>query len=91
MGLVLVIDTSAARRCLRLLESHLLFLGSVMNTLFKDWLGLVDLKLGLKLLQVMGDARVADIGVTASNEIELRVVENFDTSVAPVGSDVSTW
>lgn len=87
---MLVIHTSAARGSLCLLEGHLLFLGSAMNTLFKECLGLVDLKLGLKLLQVMGDARVADIGVTASNEIELGVVENFDTSVAPVESNVST-
>lgn len=88
---MLVIDTTTARGSIRLLKSHLLlFLGSAMNTLLKDWLGLVDLKLGLEVLQVVGDG--TGVGVTASvDETELRVVDNFITSVAPVESDVSTW
>lgn len=61
-----------------------------MDTLLEDWLGLVDLKLGLEVIHVVGNG--TGVGVTASvDEAELRVVENFVTSVAPVESDVSTW
>lgn len=82
-GLVLIINTATARRSIGLLKGSLLFLGSVMNTLLEDWLGLVDLELGLEVIQVVGDG--TGIGVTTSvHEAELGVIENFITGVAPV-------
>jgi hypothetical protein len=80
---VLVIDAAAARGSIRFLESHLLFLRGVMDTLLEDWLRLVDLELGFEVIHVVGDG--TGVGMTASvDEAELRVVEDFITSVAPI-------
>ena len=87
--LALVIDAAAAGGSIRLLESHMVFLGGIVDTLLEDWLGLVDLELGLEVVQVVGDG--TSIGVaTGVDEAELGVVEDFVASVAPVGSGVNT-